>query len=311
MMNVHHLELFYFVAKHGGIAAAVRNIPYGIQQPAVSGQIAKLEESLGVKLFQRRPFALTPVGTELFEFIKPFFDNIEVVAEKLRQNSSPQLRIAAPSVVLHDYLPRILQRVRAKFPAFRLYLYDAVRIEAERLLLAREVDLAIMLIDKKSRAGIQVRPLLELPLILLVHAKSNVVRAEELWKRDKIDETLVSFPRTDPVHASFQRGLQRLGVEWFCGIEVNSARLIEHYVASGYGIGLAVAVPGFAPPPQLRVIPLPDFPPVVVGVAWSAEPSEIARQLLAELDAEAETQRARLEKGDPQRRAGRFNRCRP
>ncbi len=43
-MNIHHLELFYFVAKYGGIAAALRNIPYGIQQPAVSGQIAKLEE---------------------------------------------------------------------------------------------------------------------------------------------------------------------------------------------------------------------------------------------------------------------------
>ena len=58
-MNIHHLELFYFVARHGGIAAAVRNIPYGIQQPAVSSQIAKLEESLGTKLFQRRPFALS------------------------------------------------------------------------------------------------------------------------------------------------------------------------------------------------------------------------------------------------------------
>jgi DNA-binding transcriptional LysR family regulator len=311
MMNIHHLELFYFVAKHGGIAAAVRNIPYGIQQPAVSGQIAKLEESLGVKLFQRRPFALTPVGAELFDFIKPFFDNIEVVAEKLRQNSSPQLRIAAPSVVLHDYLPRILQRVRAKFPAFRLYLYDAVRVEAERLLLGREVDLAIMLIDKKSRAGIQVRPLLELPLILLVHEKSNLVQAEELWERDKIEETLVSFPRNDPVHASFQRGLERLGVEWFCGIEVNSARLIEHYVASGYGIGLAVAVPGFTPPPQVRALPLPDFPAVVVGVAWSAELSKIARQLLAELNAEAETQRARVEKGQSQSREGRFSRPRP
>jgi len=57
-MNIHHLELFYFVEKHGGIAAAVRNIPYGIQQPAVSGQIAKLEESLGSQAFQRRPFAL-------------------------------------------------------------------------------------------------------------------------------------------------------------------------------------------------------------------------------------------------------------
>lgn len=61
-MNVHHLELFYYVAKHGGIMPAVRNIPYGIQQPAVSAQVAQLEEFLGVTLFQRRPFALTPAG---------------------------------------------------------------------------------------------------------------------------------------------------------------------------------------------------------------------------------------------------------
>jgi len=76
--------------------------PLRIQQPAVSGQIAKLEESLGTKLFQRRPFTLSPAGLELFQFIKPFFDNIEIVGEKLRQNRSPQLRIAAPSIVLHD-----------------------------------------------------------------------------------------------------------------------------------------------------------------------------------------------------------------
>ena len=36
-MNIHHLELFYYVARYGGITEAVRNIPYGIQQPAVSG----------------------------------------------------------------------------------------------------------------------------------------------------------------------------------------------------------------------------------------------------------------------------------
>src|SRR5512146_517397 len=126
-MNIHHLELFYFVAKHGGIAAAVRNIPYGIQQPAVSGQIAKLEESLGTKLFQRRPFALSPASMELFDFIRPFFQDIELVSERLRQNSSPQLRIAAPAIVLHDYLPQILQRVRQSCPAFRLYLHEAAR----------------------------------------------------------------------------------------------------------------------------------------------------------------------------------------
>jgi DNA-binding transcriptional LysR family regulator len=274
----------------------VRNIPYGIQQPAVSGQIAKLEESLGTKLFQRRPFVLSPTGAELFEFIRPFFENIDVVAGRLRQNSSPQVGIAAPEIVLHDYLPQILQRVRAQFPAFRLYLHEATRTEAERLLLARDVDLAIMLIDKKSRVGIQVRPLLELPLVLLVHRKSKLTRAEELWERDKIEDILVSFPRTDPVNAHFQQGLERLGVEWFCGIEVTSERLIEHYVATGYGIGLAVAVPGFKPHSQLRALPLAQFPPVVVGIAWSGKLSNIARQLVAELDAEADRQRAQLAK---------------
>jgi DNA-binding transcriptional LysR family regulator len=57
-MNIHHLELFYYVARHGGIMPAVRNIPYGIQQPAVSGQVAQLEEDLDVTLFHRRPFSL-------------------------------------------------------------------------------------------------------------------------------------------------------------------------------------------------------------------------------------------------------------
>ena len=61
-MNIHHLELFYYVARHGGIAEAVRNMPYGIQQPAVSAQILQLEDYLGVSLFQRRPFCLTPAG---------------------------------------------------------------------------------------------------------------------------------------------------------------------------------------------------------------------------------------------------------
>ena len=35
-MNVHHLELFYHVAKYGGVSAAARHMPYGIQQPAIS-----------------------------------------------------------------------------------------------------------------------------------------------------------------------------------------------------------------------------------------------------------------------------------
>jgi DNA-binding transcriptional LysR family regulator len=285
-MNIHHLELFYYVAKHGGIAAAVRNMPYGIQQPAVSGQIAKLEEALGAKLFNRRPFSLLPAGVDLFEFIKPFFDDIAKVAGRIR-GASQQLRIAAPSIVLHDYVPELLRRLRRRFPIFRLQLHEAARADAERLLQAGEVDVAITVIDSKRRPEIHSRPLLQLPLILLINKKHHLTTAKQLWSRDKIEETLITFPRGDAVQTHFQRGLEQFGVEWFPGIEVTSTRLIEHYVASGYGVGAAVATPGFKPPRGLRVIPLPDFPTVVVGAAWAGNLSPIERQFLAEVEIEA------------------------
>jgi hypothetical protein len=104
------------------------------------------------------------------EFIKPFFDDVDKVAGRIR-GASLQLRIAAPSVVLYDYVPELLQRVRRRFPSFRLQLHEAVGADAERLLLAGDTDLAITIVDGKRRPEIHSRPLLELPLILLVNKK--------------------------------------------------------------------------------------------------------------------------------------------
>jgi len=159
-------------------------MPYGIQQPAVSGQIARLEEALGAKLFNRRSFSLLPAGAELFEFIKPFFDDVEKVAGRIC-GGSKQLRIAAPSIVLRDYIPELLRWLRRRFPTFRLQLHEAARADAERLLQAGEIDLAITVIDSKRRPEIQARPLLELPLILLVNQKHGVTIAKQLWSRIK------------------------------------------------------------------------------------------------------------------------------
>src|SRR3954468_9100685 len=94
-MNVHHLELFYYVAKHGGISAAVRHIPYGVQQPAVSGQIGQLEKDIGVRLFERQPFRLTVAGEQLQEFVTPFFGELGAMRTRLVEQVTPQLRVGA------------------------------------------------------------------------------------------------------------------------------------------------------------------------------------------------------------------------
>jgi len=279
-MNVHHLELFYYVARHGGIMPAVRNIPYGIQQPAVSSQIAQLEEFLGVTLFHRRPFALTPEGEKLFEFIRPFFSNLKKVAVELEGGQARHIRIGASTIVLREHLPELFRDVRKKFPGLKLSLREGFPAQFEEWLHRDEIDLAVTLIEKKTAAGIHSLALLELPLILLVQKSSGPGSVEELWRRDKIDEALICLPAAENIPRIFQEQLRKRGVDWFPSIEASSADLIEAYVVNGLGIGVSVAIPKKILPPNVRALPLRGFPPVVVGVMWRGRMTSLMQAFL-------------------------------
>lgn len=268
-MNIHHLELFYYVARHGGISAAVRHMPYGIQQPAVSGQIIQLEEFLGVTLFQRRPFSLTPPGRELYAFIQPFFDNLPPMADKLRGGVSRHLRLAASEIMMRDYLPAILQELRRSFPDLKVTLREGYDPEVIAWLQRQEVDVSIGLVGTaKLPAGINTVPLLKLPLVLLAPRKSKLKSANELWRCDRIAESLITVPSNQPICRAFQDGLAKLKVDWFSGIEVSSVELVQTYVANGYGYGVTVGVPKMKFHPRVRVLPLEGFDLVPLCLLW-------------------------------------------
>jgi DNA-binding transcriptional LysR family regulator len=286
-MNIHHLELFYYVARHGGITEAVRNIPYGIQQPAVSGQVAQLEEDLGTTLFQRRPFALTPQGEKLYEFIQPFFSNLDAVALELQNGKMQRIRVGASTTVLRDHLPEVFRNIRKRFPNLNIALREAYQPELETALQKDELDLVVTLIHKKSAPGIHNLALLELPLALFVDKNSPIISAAQLWKQDKIHQPLICLPEAEAICINFRQGLAKLGVDWFSSIEVSSVDLIEAYVGSGFGIGLSIVQPKAKQAQNIRVIPLPDFPPVVLGALWRGKTSPMIQAFLDELKARA------------------------
>ena len=97
--------------------------------------------------------------------------------------------------------------------------------------------------------------------------------AAELWKRDRIDETLITVPSNQPICRAFQDGLARLKIDWFSGIEVSSVEMVQTYVSNGYGIGVTVEVPRTKYHPHVRAIPLLDFDPVTFGVLWQGRRS--------------------------------------
>ena len=267
-MNVHHLELFYYVAKHGGIMPAVRNIPYGIQQPAVSAQVAQLEEFLGVTLFQRRPFALTPAGEKLYAFCAPFFANLGPIATELQGGQARHFRIGAATIVLRDHLPQLLQPLHKKFPGLKVSLREGFPAQLEELLAKGEIDLVITLIEHEPTAGFKSEIFMELPLALLVPKTSPLKSAAELWRRDKISDSLICLPATEVLTRNFQKRLAELGVEWFPAVEASSLDLVETYVANGLGLGVGVTVPQRALPANVRALPLKGFPPAQIGALW-------------------------------------------
>ena len=270
-MNVHHLELFYYVAKHGGISQAVRKIPYGIQQPAVSGQVIALEESLGTTLFQRRPFALTAAGKRLAEFITPFFENLDDISAELRGEAGQRLRLAASAQALRDHVPDLLRKLHKHTPLVQLCLQEATQSQAETLLQQQEIDLAVTELADRPTAGLKAHTLLRLPLVLLVRRDSPLKNAREFWTSETIRQPLVAYGEHQTLTKQFQGELRRKGHRWTVSVEASSMDLVETYVAEGFGIGLSVTVPGTTLRPALRALPLPGFAPLIVAVLWQGK----------------------------------------
>ena len=281
MVNIHHLELFYYVALHGGISRAVRHIPYGIQQPAVSSQILLLEEDLGGKLFDRTPFRLTPEGEQLFSHIRPFFKDLETVAARLRKRSTPLIRIGGPELVLREYLPPVMQLLGKRLPNVRLSLQSGFTPQLEAWLQERQIDLAITPLENRPPA-LRCLRLMRVPLVLLVHKKSKLKSAGELWARERIDEPLITLPAVETVSRLFRKGLQRRRIDWTPAIEASSLDIVTQYVANGYGIGVNVDVAGVSSHPQVRSLPLDGFDPIEVAALWHGEPTPLIRALLEE-----------------------------
>ncbi len=266
---------------------AVRNIPYGIQQPAVSSQISQLEEFLGVTLFHRRPFALTAEGEKLFRFIEPFFANLDKVAGELQGGRARRMRVGASSIISRDHLPGVFRAALRKFAGLKLTLREGYPAQIEEMLQNDDIDLGLTLIEKKTPAGLHALPLLELPVMLLVERNSALKSAEELWRRDKIEEPLICIRAAESPTREFQAALQKRGVDWFPGIETSSMEMVEAYVAAGLGIGLAVAIPGRPFGAAVRALPLEGFAPVVVGAMWRGRKTPLVETFLGEIQRKA------------------------
>lgn len=283
-MNVHHLELFYYVAKYEGITAAVRKMPYGIQQPAVSGQLLQLEKSLGVKLFNRRPFNLTNAGDELYDHVYPFFSRLDDVEARLKGEESKHLRIAASASVMRHHLPELLAELRDEIPGLKLTLRDAEPADVQDVLVRQQADLAVSVIHSQLSDGLKAVSLMKLPLALLLPSRHKARSLNDLLEKNdgtwRSRVPLVGLPPNEEVSQLFQKEIESRDLHWPVAVEVDSLEGVQHFVRCGFGAGITVRIPGSTVPKGMREIELNDFPPLEVGVIYQGALKPLARQFL-------------------------------
>ena len=122
-LNYHHLLYFWMVAKHGSITRASAELR--LAHPTISGQIHRLEEVLGEKLFVRsgRNLALTDSGRVAFRYADEIFALGQEFQDTLKGRSTGKplrLVVGVSDVIAKSMVHRILE------PAFQLD--DKVRV---------------------------------------------------------------------------------------------------------------------------------------------------------------------------------------
>ena len=182
-------ELCYIVAvareRHFGHAAQ----SCFVSQPTLSVAIKKLEEELGVTLFERGPgeVSVTPVGQRVVEQAQRVLEEASRVKELAAAGHDPlagTLRLGAIYTIGPYLLPKLIPVLRRMAPAMQLMIQENFTHRLAEMLKQGEVDVILVALPF-SEAGVATRALYDEPFLVAVpqgHAleKKRHITADEL-----------------------------------------------------------------------------------------------------------------------------------
>lgn len=144
--DVRQLRAVIAVAEQGSFTRAAMAL--NLSQPALTVQVRALEETLGLRLFDRntRNVALTRVGRELAPELRRILRELDALLDQTRQlarMTGGMVRIAVLPSFASSLLPDVIAGFRALHPEIGFALRDVIASGVAELTLAEEVDLGI------------------------------------------------------------------------------------------------------------------------------------------------------------------------
>jgi DNA-binding transcriptional LysR family regulator len=240
-MELRHLRYFVAVAEELHFRRAAERLH--VAQPAVSEQVRKLENELGVRLFDRtqRSVALTDAGAALLTEAYRVLRRAEAARLAARSASNgPGLRIGYVPTALLASVPRTLRRLIAAMPNLQTTMEPGSGLELVDAVRASELDVAVVSLPVPT-AGVRVTPLGEQRAVAVFpvgheNAVKPQVRLEQI-----APERIVVLPRdTDrPFYDSVLAACCAAGISPTL-LEMPDGQVDRLLLAVAAGAGMAV-----------------------------------------------------------------------
>ncbi len=239
-------ELKYLVAvareRHFGRAAESCHV----SQPTLSVAVRKIEEELGVPVFERRvaQIALTEIGQRIVLQAMRVLDEAAAVREIARQGRDPlsaPLRVGTIYTIGPYLLPSLVRQLQRKAPQMPLLLSENFTVRLLESVRNGDIDVGILALPLPD-SGLSVRPVYDEPFVVAVPRRHAWTRRRSVSSSDLQGETMLLMgsghcfrDQVLDVCPELARGSDA-GATMQRTFEGSSIETIRQMVASGIGI---------------------------------------------------------------------------
>ncbi|MGH9430032.1 MAG: LysR family transcriptional regulator [Terriglobia bacterium] len=244
-MELRHLRYFLAVAEelHFGRAAAKLHM----SQPPLSQQIKRLEEEMGLRLFQRtrRKVQLTPAGSVFREEARQTLAQAECAvrsAQRASQGEIGQLVVGFVDSAVYHALPPVLRAFRGRFPDVELVLREQNPAEQFQALRSSRLNVGFAR-SAVTDPDLAQEEIFDEPLIAALPHTHALARRHRIQLRDLAGERFVFFPRAlgPGFYDQVVSLCQKAGYSFRVVQEANEMQTIVSLVAAGIGVAIVPA----------------------------------------------------------------------
>jgi DNA-binding transcriptional LysR family regulator len=243
-----------------------------MSQPTITFQIKSLEESFGVRLFERdrQQVRLTDAGYAFREYAQSIMDTVDAALECMGGlHTRLRLRVSCGPVGQYILLPAVIRTLAAEYPEFELEVSELTTEQQMLRLPEGKVD-ALLMIGALPVKGFRFDPICKEPLVAMVSRHSALAAQPAISVQDLRHTSIIASRAKDcRFHQPFLHSLLApFGITPRIVESPQSCSVQFAYAAAGEGVAIASASMAICSFPDVVALPFVEpLPALQLGLA--------------------------------------------